>query len=218
VRPAAAVLAALCALSCVQPPPTASSRVPAPPSAEGLIPADSPAPMPKWSDRVDYLALREAYGARVDFGDRCEAMEIGKRAATALVEQQYDEVIVATAAGLDRCPVWPQLHLWRAVALQSLGRGVEADVHKRWFFGLTQSILDSGDGKTAQTPYVTISTGEEYAVLTRLGLQPTGQALIAGERMLDLLTAVDESGRETQIYFDPAWHFVRLNRAFENVR
>ena len=180
------------------------------PSAAGLIAADVPPPSPGWTDPVDFLALREAYGARIDFRARCEDGEAAKAAAEALVAQRFDEVVDLTSDPLRRCPVWSQLHLWRSAALRQLGRNIEADLHRRWFVSLTDSILASGDGKTAQTAYVTISTTEEYAVLTRLGLEPKQQALINGPPMLDLITAVDTSGRSVSVYFDPAWHFVRL--------
>ena len=209
MRWAAAGLAALCAWGCAQIP--AASPVPSPsaPSIETLIPADAPAPAPKWSDDVDFLALREAYGARLDFAERCEAVE-ARAAGAALVAHRFEEVVERTGPALERCPVWSQLHLWRTAALLQLGRRSEAEVHKRWFLGLTQSILDSGDGKTVETPYVTISTGEEYALLTRLQLEPKQQFLVNGPPMLDLIQAVDESGKEVAVYFNPAWHFVRL--------
>ena len=75
---------------------------------------------------------------------------------------------------------------------------------------LTQSILDSGDGKTPETPYVTISVLEEDAALARLGLEKRSQALVSSPAMLDLVTAADQTGNITSIYFNPSWHFIRL--------
>ena len=192
-----------------QPPAPSSAAAKRPSSAE-LIPADVPPPSPGWTDPVDFLALREAYGARTDFRARCEDGDAAKAAAEALVAQRFEEVVDLTSEPLRRCPVWAQLHLWRSASLHSLGRKIEADLHERWFFGLTDSILASGDGKSTQSPYVTISTTEEYAVLTRLGLEPRQQSLINGTPMLDLITAVDRSGKSVSVYFNPEWHFVRL--------
>ena len=205
-----AAVAALCA-GCAEFPWAAQPRRPEP-TVAALIPADVPAPSPAFSDDVDFAALREAYGARVDFGDRCEVQEIAQQGSAALVAQRFQEVLDVTGPALARCPVWPQLHLWRAAALRSLGRDAEAATHRRWFLGLTQSILDSGDGRTPGTAYVTISTSEEYALLVRLHLQPQEQYLVDGPPMVDLVEAVDESGMHVGVYFDPKWHFVRLQR------
>ncbi len=173
-----------------------------------LTPADVPAPLPAWSEQVNFIALREAYGARADFGERCEDRDVSGKASAALVAHRFDDVVDLTGPALDRCPVWIQLHLWRGAALRSLGRESEADLHKRWYLGLTDSILASGDGRSAETPHVTISIIEEYAVLSRLGLEPKQQSLTAG--MLDLIDATDQSGKHVSVYFNPKWHVIRL--------
>lgn len=214
----ALALLALVSMSCAPaqaPHMTRISRAEPLPQAEQsselpeLIPASVAPPAPGWMEDVEFLALREAYGARADFADRCEVQEVASRASTALVNRDFDEVVAVTSAPLDRCPVWAQLHLWRMAALRSLGREEEADVHKRWFTGLIQSVLDSGDGKTPETPYVTISISEENAVLARLGLKKQSQALV-GSPMLDLVTATNEDGKTVTVYFNPWWHFIRL--------
>lgn len=187
---------------------TSSSSESAP--MQELIAASVPPPRPAWSDEVDFLALREAYGAREDFEERCDDAKIIKSASAALAEESFLEVAELTRAPLEACPVWVQLHFWRAAALFSLDREAEGEVHKRWFLGLTDSILASGDGKTPETPFITISISEEYATLARLGLTARSQALISGPSMLDLITAEDESGKTRSVYFNPSWHFIRL--------
>lgn len=175
-----------------------------------LIAASVPPPRPAWSDDVDFLALREAYGAREDFEERCDDVEVSKSASAALGRESFLEVVELTRAPLEACPVWAQLHLWRAAALLALDREAEGETHKRWFLGLTDSILATGDGKTPETPFITISIPEEYATLARLGLTPRRQALVEGPSMLDLITAEDEFGKTRSIYFSPSWHFIRL--------
>lgn len=180
-------------------------------ATSNLIDASVPPPRPNWTDEVDFLALREAYGARTDYGERCEDSEVAHEASSALNREAFLEVVELTRNPLERCPVWAQLHLWRGAALFSLGRDAEGEVHKRWFLGLTDSILDSGDGKTAETAFRTVSIPEEYAVLARLGLKRESQALIDdGPGMVDVITATDEDGRARTVYFNPSWHFIRL--------
>jgi len=207
---AAILLGSGCARQPAPPTPDARSRAEEAGSSglPALIPADVPAPSPAWSDPVDFLALREAYGARADFGARCEDREVSGKASAALVANRFGEVVDLTGSALARCPVWIQLHLWRTAALRALGRQTESDLHKRWVLGLLDTIFASGDGKTSQTPYVTISTTEEYAVLSRLGLTPQ-QQFLTGD-MLDVIVATDESGDRVSVYFNPKWHFIRL--------
>jgi hypothetical protein len=93
-----------------------------------------------------------------------------------------------------------------AVASQKLGRPEDADLHKRWYNGLVDSVLASGDGKTAQTAFEVISVEEEYAVLRAMGLESRGQMLVDGG--IHALTVETESGNEI-IYFNPAAHWTR---------
>lgn len=175
-----------------------------------LIPSSTPPPRPDWSDDVDFLALREAYGARSDFDIRCEDAEISETIVSALNEDAFIHVVELTRNPLEDCPVWAQLHLWRGAALFSLDRDAEGEIHKRWFLGLTDSILNSGDG-SSKAPYQTVSVAEEYAVLIRLGLERKRQSLIDdGPGMVDVITATDKDGNSRILYFNPSWHFLRL--------
>lgn len=184
--------------------PTVSSVLPA------LIPSSVPAPVPAWGDTVDFDGLREAYGRREDFGDRCERNRPSDDVATALIDKDFGKVVSIATSWLERCPIDAQLHLYLAAALAERGRKVESDQHKKWFLGLTDSVLSSGDGKAPETAYRTISVPEEYAVLIRLRLQPESQALLDGPYQVDALTVVDEQGNRHTKYFNPAWHFIRL--------
>ncbi len=85
----------------------------------------------------------------------------------------------------------------------------------RWYRGLVESVLASGDGKSPQTAFTVISVGEEYAILRALNLRVESQALIEGH--IDALTVEGEHGEST-IYFNPAAHFRRLERAFEGIK
>ena len=96
------------------------------------------------------------------------------------------------------------------MSLTQLGREREADDQKRWFHGLVDSILDSGDGKTKETAFVVISVPEEYSFLRAFGLAVKEQALV--DDRIDALLVADGSGKTTTVYFDPAAQFRRLSR------
>ena len=57
---------------------------------------------------------------------------------------------------------------------------------------------------------MTISVGEEYVVLTHLGLTPIQQISLARPSQLDAITASDSWGGQSTVYFNPALHYLRL--------
>ncbi len=173
----------------------------------GLIPADTPPPQPAWSDEVDFLDLRIAYGRRKDFGTRCESGPKLRDIQQAYTDENHAQVLALTEKCLAQCPVHIASHLFRAISSREVGQNEQGQTHARWFEGLIQSILNSGDGKTAETAYETISVEEEYETLNYLGLRPIGQALMG---QIDVFTVEDEEGNESTVYFNPSWHFIRM--------
>ena len=174
-------------------------------------PARNTAPLPALpaEDPIfldDFIALRNSFGARADFPLRCEQ----DRPLQALFEgfgaEQWQTVLDVAVPWLAQCPVDIDARVAAAVASQKLGRPEDADLHKRWYNGLVDSVLASGDGKTAQTAFVVISVEEEYAVLRAMGLESRGQMLVDGG--IDALTVETEAGNEI-IYFNPAAHWTR---------
>lgn len=173
-------------------------------------------PRVEWTDEVDFGELRELYGRRRDFSLRCERSPERSEAGKAVDAGDAARTIELTESLLMRCPVDPILHHWRYSALISMGLEAEAEIQKRWVIGLFDSILATGDGKTMDTPFVTISINEEYALLAYLGLTPRRQSLVDGPRALDAILAEAEDGSKEIVYFSPVLHFVRLLSAFES--
>ena len=182
--------------------------------AETLIPADVPPPAVDWNGAVDFDALRLAWGRRLDYRQHCEASLPTKAWTEATTAARHQQAYDIARQWLEQCPVAERVHLWAASSAEALGDAEKAKLHVRWFVGLVDSVLKTGDGKTAKTAWVTISVPEEYAVLTRLRLKATTQALVnAPEGMVDALTAVPadgSAGEPATVYFRPALHFARL--------
>jgi len=180
-----------------------------------LISADVDPPVVAWSDSVDFGKLRNLYGRRRDFGSRCEHPPEKRQAFEAVQAGNASQTLELTESLLARCPVDPLLHHWRSSALASMGLEAEAEVHQKWIEGLMDSILATGDGRTMQTPFVTISIYEEYELLSYLGLTRKQQSLVQGPVALDAIVAERGDGTEVTVYFNPALHFVRLYEDFE---
>ena len=94
-------------------------------------------------------------------------------------------------------------HFLAMVSLKRLGKQDEAAKEKLIVDKILQSILSSGDGKSPDTAWFTVSTSEEYFVIRLLGLKPQGQALIKqGGHSFDKMTVVDKDGKETTLWFN----------------
>jgi hypothetical protein len=68
---------------------------------------------------------------------------------------------------------------------------------------ILQSILSSGDGKTSDTAYFTVSTSEEYFVVRLLSLKPKSQSPVNnGVHTFDKMTVVDKDNKEGTLWFN----------------
>lgn len=107
-------------------------------------------------------------------------------------------------------------HFLAMVALKHLGKQDEAAHEKLIVDKILQSILSSGDGKTADTAWFTVSTTEEYFVLRLLGLSPKSQALVKqGGHSFDRMTVVDHEGKESTLWFNTDTDIELTRRASE---
>lgn len=183
----------------------------APDSATQLIPAGAPLPAFTLEDPHDFDALREAWGRRLDYHALCEETLPTDAWAEAEKAEDYAKAYEIASKWLATCPVVERVHLWAYGDAQHLGDASRMDIHKRWYQGLIQSVLKTGDGKSPETAWKTISVPEEYAVLQYFGLVRGTQALVTHPVMIDKLTAKPRAGGDpVDLYFNPELHFARL--------
>jgi Domain of unknown function (DUF4919) len=168
----------------------------------GAVAWDDPSP--------EFSRMRAELGERDDFSALCERDRPLRALFDAANQERWERVLDLSLPWLDQCPIDIDAHLLSAVALQKLGRPEEADPHRRWYRGLVESILASGDGRTPESAFVVISVAEEYSVLRALRLERESQALLDGG--IDALQVEAEDGAESTVYFNPAAHFRRLQR------
>jgi hypothetical protein len=70
-------------------------------------------------------------------------------------------------------------------------------------FGLLDSIIKAGDGKTPATAWVVAEVSEEYVIMRLVGYHPGMQQLINQDgRVYDKLTTKDKDGVEHVLWFD----------------
>ena len=167
-----------------------------------------------WQDYPDFSALRNDIGWSDDFTARCDGNRPNVEIVDFINSESWPEAIELGLSWLERCPIDIRIHYFVAISMSGSGSEEGAETHFRWFEGLMNSIVASGDGETPETPYVTISVAEEYDALYFFGLEVTDQSLVEGDVLLDAFTAKNDDGAEFTIYFSPAAHFARLERLF----
>jgi len=164
-----------------------------------------------WDDpSPEFSGMRAAYGERDDYAALCERDRPLRPLFDAAERERWERVVELALPWLDQCPIDLDAHLLSAVAFQHLGRLEEAEQHRRWYHGLLESILASGDGRSAESAFVVVSVAEEYSVLRALRLEREQQRLLAGG--IDALDVRAEDGSQSTLYFDPAAHFRRMKR------
>ena len=94
-------------------------------------------------------------------------------------------------------------HFLAMVSLKHLDKQEESAKEKLIVDKILQSILSSGDGRTSDTAYFTVSTSEEYFVIRLLNLKPKSQSPVRnGAHSFDEMTVVDKDGKETTLWFN----------------
>jgi hypothetical protein len=95
-------------------------------------------------------------------------------------------------------------HFAEYIAHRELHHDAEAKLHKDIFDGLLQSITASGDGKSAATAFVVISSHEEYVLMRVAGLVPGKQTLKkVNHHSFDIFEVTDEkSSQPVVLYFN----------------
>jgi hypothetical protein len=151
---------------------------------------------------IDFRELRLAYTDTADYNPYSSDRESRKEMFAALNAKEFARAIGAAEKILTKNFVEINSHFVSYVAHRELGNADKSKFHKFMFDGLVKSILSSGDGKTADTAFVVISTDEEYTLFNVLGLVPNGQSLISQNgHSYDRLGATDRKSQEASAYF-----------------
>ena len=108
-------------------------------------------------------------------------------------------------------------HFLAMVSLKHLDKQEESAKEKLIVDKILQSILSSGDGRTSDTAYFTVSTSEEYFVVRLLNLKPKSQSPVRnGAHSFDEMTVVDKDGKETTLWFNTDTDAELIRRAGES--
>jgi hypothetical protein len=154
--------------------------------------------------KADFGKLRTAFTQTGNYKPYDSDRNTKKSLFAALQKKEYAKAKELAGKILETNYVDVDAHRAMYRACSELQMTDQAKFHRYVLDGLIQSILKSGDGKTAGTAYVVIATNEEYAALSELGIKPTRQALVSDNgKRYDRFDGVNQKNNEqVTVYFN----------------
>ncbi|MFO7790052.1 MAG: DUF4919 domain-containing protein [Bacteroidales bacterium] len=152
--------------------------------------------------KADYQALRMAHAGTSDYQPYSDNETLSK-IKKLLDNEKYvvaSEVVKTVYHSLFHVPMY---HFYAYVAWRENGDDKMASIHSVYFKKLIDSILESGDGKSAETAYIVINVTEEYRTLEYLDLEMEKQSLVKENgRHYDVMEVRDTLGNKKSVYFN----------------
>lgn len=155
-----------------------------------------------------YTKLRLDYAKSKDYDpyDR-EYQDAAKKADSLFYkEKKQREALAVIEPFIKKNPYCVYLLQTKASMLRAMGKTNEADEVRQTWFGIINSIMASGDGKSFQTAMQVISVAEEYDVLRVLKWEMVDQAMTNhGSHFYDILTVKNTARPDVEpfdIYFN----------------
>jgi tetratricopeptide (TPR) repeat protein len=164
---------------------------------------------------VDWKALRLAARVGEVYGDY-DPYDAGKRAQACFEMGDYEGTLRIARETLRHNVADGEAHAAAWSSLKQLGRQPEAD--KEWSIlqALLQSILKSGDGKTAKTAWFVVGLREEFLVLGAQQAQSKEQhSVMQDGHYYSRIVVTDNSGKEAVLWFNIDTDLEMANRAGE---
>jgi len=174
----------------------------------------SAAPLPSYADllaqakqdasAVDFAALRYAYAESAQYSPYdSDTATLTQSMMTAYRAKDCAGATNHAQALLEKNYVRINAHIVSTICHRQLAQARPAAHHDAMARGLINSILGSGDGKTAETAFVVIAVDEEYSTLSRLGLKSVRQRLVKNDgHQFDVFEVTDEAGRTSTVFFN----------------
>lgn len=117
---------------------------------------------------------------------------------------RYEKALAEAQTDIDHNMAFGEGHLLAMTVLQKMGRNEEAKIHESILNAIGKSIMESGDGGSAETAWFTVSLSETVFFMTEtLGAQIEGQELVhVNGHAYDKLTVLDRQGKRRIVWFN----------------
>lgn len=117
---------------------------------------------------------------------------------------RYEKALAEAQTDIDHNMAFGEGHLLAMTVLQKMGRNEEAKKHEAILNAIGKSIMESGDGGSAETAWFTVFPSETVFFMTEaLGAQIEGQELVhVNGHAYDKLTVLDRQGKRRIVWFN----------------
>jgi hypothetical protein len=152
---------------------------------------------------VDWQELRLAAEVGSVEGNY-DLLEANTRGNKAFNEGKFDDSLKIANEMLAHNIASGDAHFLAYISLKHMGRQADADKERALLDAFFQSIMKSGDGKSAATAWFTVNVHEEYLVIRLLlKMNVKSQSLSSQNgHEYDEMTVTDDSGKETTLWFN----------------
>lgn len=159
----------------------------------------------KSDDTTDFFLLRMAY-TKTDSYEPYNSKddESIKNCEKLLDGKKYKESLEPLDSILNRNYVNIKAHMYLGYIYKKMNKEDKSYYHYRVYEGLTNSFLETGNGKDVNNAYIVINVKEEYLLLDRLGLKMQSQRLVEeGGHAYDVLTVKEgNKSKPFDVYFN----------------
>jgi hypothetical protein len=118
--------------------------------------------------------------------------------------ERYDKALAESQTVIDHNLADGEGHLLAMTVLEKMGRNEEAKKQEAILNAIGKSIMESGDGGSAETAWFTVAPSETVFFMTEaLGAQIEGQELVhLNGHAYDKLTVLDRQGKRRVVWFN----------------
>ena len=154
---------------------------------------------------IDYKEFRESFLESEQFKiaakERTELGALREKMHELMAKSKYAEIIVVAKKMLSIDYTDMEAHKVLRQTCKILGETANANRYHDIEFGLLNSILKGGDGKSCATGWPVIQVTEEYFILEMLGAKLLRQSLEHGNKVCDKMEVETDQKKQTY-YFE----------------
>jgi hypothetical protein len=152
---------------------------------------------------IDWRDFRIA-GALGEVSTGFDSQPVHNQLVVDLDAGRYEKALAEAQIVIDRNMANGEGHLMALTVLQKMGRNEEAKKQEAILNAIGKSIMESGDGASAETAWFTVAPSETVFFMTEaLGAQIEGQELVhVNGHAYDKLTVLDRQSKRRVVWFN----------------
>jgi hypothetical protein len=152
---------------------------------------------------IDWRDFRLA-GALSEVSHGFDSQPVHDQVVDDLAAGRYEKALTEARIVIDRNMANGEGHLLAMIVLKKMGRSEEAKKHEAILNAIGKSIMESGDGTSAEKAWFTVAPSETVFFITdALGAQIEGQELVLiNGHAYDKLTVLDRQRKRRVVWFN----------------